>query len=77
MSQISKKELELIEYVRLEINNTSNFNMNFSSTGARKIYELVKILLHPEPQKVICEMCRKESKTWICPCKICTSQDDL
>ena len=77
MSQISKKELELIEYVRLEINNTSNFNMNFSSTGARKIYELVKILLHPEPQKIICRMCGEESEDRVCPCEICTSQDDL
>jgi len=60
MNHISKNELELVEYVRLAIND--DFGTNFSNVAARKIYELIKIITNSEPKKFICRTCRKKHK---------------
>ncbi len=58
--KITNKELELIDYVRLVFNE--EFNTNFTATGARKIYELIKILINKKSNEIVCSECPKKYK---------------
>lgn len=56
--QLTDKEIDLIDHVRREINVV--LYKDFSQSGAEKLYELIRMLINPEPQKFICLSCRKK-----------------
>lgn len=74
-NKLTDREVELIESARRALNE--EFDKHFSDTNARQIYELIKLLVNSKSQEFICRICRGKTGIWICPCKICASQDNL